>query len=312
MREKRLKIFITVLLLVACTGILVIFRLYYAFDRVFTHFFYLPVIVMAYWFGIKGIIPGIYLSLLVGFGPFIEGKDWFQWEDTARAMVLLGTSMTVSRISQLVMAQQKKIQLSEAFYRTLFENTGTAIAISDEATNIIMVNREFEELARIPRSHIEGKMSFKEFFIGEDLEGLLEKHHWRYSRTNNSPIIAEAKFVDGDGVVKDVLIVSELIKGTDKCVISIQDLTPIKALKRDKEALDKRLQEALEKVLSGLIPICAHCKKIRDEKGEWRPVEVYIKEKSDASFTHGICPECKERLYGRFLAQSPGEKVEKG
>ncbi len=51
------------------------------------------------------------------------------------------------------------------------------------------------------------------------------------------------------------------------------------------------------KILSGLLPICASCKKIRDDKGYWNRIEVYIMENSEAKFTHGICQECREKLY---------------
>jgi hypothetical protein len=44
--------------------------------------------------------------------------------------------------------------------------------------------------------------------------------------------------------------------------------------------------------LSGLLPICATCKKIRDDQGYWQQLEIYIKDRSDADFTHGICPDC--------------------
>ena len=61
----------------------------------------------------------------------------------------------------------------------------------------------------------------------------------------------------------------------------------------------KTLQDALNKVkqLSGLIPICASCKKIRDDTGYWNQIESYISEHSEADFTHSICPECSEKLY---------------
>jgi hypothetical protein len=52
---------------------------------------------------------------------------------------------------------------------------------------------------------------------------------------------------------------------------------------------------ATVKVLSGLIPICAWCKKVRNDEGYWQQVEAYIAERSEASFTHGICVECKEK-----------------
>jgi hypothetical protein len=57
--------------------------------------------------------------------------------------------------------------------------------------------------------------------------------------------------------------------------------------------------KALQKVnqLSGLLPICANCKKIRDEKGSWKPIEIYISDKSDAQFSHSMCPSCTSSLY---------------
>ena len=59
------------------------------------------------------------------------------------------------------------------------------------------------------------------------------------------------------------------------------------------------IREAFDevKVLSGLLPICASCKKIRDDKGYWNQIESYIKKHSEARFTHGICPECSKKLY---------------
>ena len=73
----------------------------------------------------------------------------------------------------------------------------------------------------------------------------------------------------------------------------------LKEGKRQRENMISRLQEALAKVktLKGLLPICASCKKIRDDKGYWKQLETYLKEHSDASFTHGLCPECLNKLY---------------
>jgi DNA-binding response OmpR family regulator len=53
--------------------------------------------------------------------------------------------------------------------------------------------------------------------------------------------------------------------------------------------------------LKGIIPICCNCKKIRDDKGFWEQVEIYIESHSDAEFSHGICPECTKELYGDLL-----------
>lgn len=68
---------------------------------------------------------------------------------------------------------------------------------------------------------------------------------------------------------------------------------------KEREKLIEKLEQALVEVkrLSGLLPICASCKKIRDEKGKWQPIEDYIHAYSEADFTHGICPECGPKLY---------------
>lgn len=61
------------------------------------------------------------------------------------------------------------------------------------------------------------------------------------------------------------------------------------------EEKEKALQEV--KILSGFLPICASCKKIRDDKGYWNQIESYIRDHSEAEFSHGICPDCAKKLY---------------
>ena len=73
-------------------------------------------------------------------------------------------------------------------------------------------------------------------------------------------------------------------------------------LKKSEEILlieKNRLEVALSQIrtLSGLLPICAKCKKIRDDQGYWNQIETYIHDHSDAKFSHGICPECCKKLY---------------
>lgn len=70
----------------------------------------------------------------------------------------------------------------------------------------------------------------------------------------------------------------------------------------EQRSLAKNLQEALSniKVLKEMLPICANCKKIRDDDGFWQNVESYISKHSDTKFSHGICPDCVRRLYPEF------------
>jgi hypothetical protein len=67
-----------------------------------------------------------------------------------------------------------------------------------------------------------------------------------------------------------------------------------------------KLQKALAEIntLSGLLPICSSCKKIRDDKGYWNQLETYISEHSEAMFSHGICPECAKRLYPEYYKET--------
>jgi hypothetical protein len=70
-----------------------------------------------------------------------------------------------------------------------------------------------------------------------------------------------------------------------------------------------RMAEALEKVktLHGLLPICAWCKRIRDDQGYWSQVECYVQEHSEATFTHGLCPDCIKKWYPELEEASPGD-----
>jgi PAS domain S-box-containing protein len=82
-----------------------------------------------------------------------------------------------------------------------------------------------------------------------------------------------------------------------------RDITERKHAEAERERLIKELQSAVSdiKTLSGLVLICANCKKIRDDKGFWTQVESYIQERSHARFSHGICPDCMKKLYPNFI-----------
>lgn len=93
-----------------------------------------------------------------------------------------------------------------------------------------------------------------------------------------------------------------------KLVGSIHIARDISGQKREaiaKEKLIAELQQAISQVktLSGLLPICASCKKIRNDEGYWQQLETFISERSEANFTHGICPECTKELYREFYEE---------
>jgi hypothetical protein len=76
----------------------------------------------------------------------------------------------------------------------------------------------------------------------------------------------------------------------------------LRATIAEKEVLLEELKEKVDKVatLSGMLPICAHCKKIRDDRGYWERVEAFITKHAGTAFSHGICPECYERYFSKL------------
>ena len=89
-------------------------------------------------------------------------------------------------------------------------------------------------------------------------------------------------------------------------LILLRDITAHKQLETEREDLIRSLREALDsvKTLKGLLPICASCKKIRDDGGYWHQVEVYIHEHTEVDFSHGLCPDCVKTLYSELNGNS--------
>jgi len=85
----------------------------------------------------------------------------------------------------------------------------------------------------------------------------------------------------------------------------VTEIRKRKQVEDELRAEKDRLQDALSKIktLSGMLPICASCKKIRDDKGYWNQIETYIRSNTDATFSHAICPECAKRLYPEYYRE---------
>jgi hypothetical protein len=102
-------------------------------------------------------------------------------------------------------------------------------------------------------------------------------------------------------------LAGRILLHTDELEKRIQEKTEIlekeiverKKAEKEKEKIIAELQEMMAKIktLSGMLPICSHCKKIRDDKGYWSQIESYIRNHSEAEFSHSICPECAKKLY---------------
>ncbi len=87
----------------------------------------------------------------------------------------------------------------------------------------------------------------------------------------------------------------------------------LEAEARDRERLAHlRAEHATQQLqaLRGIIPICANCKHVRTDAGEWQQIERYVRDHSDADFSHGVCPSCAHRLYGDYLDDDEGSRLE--
>ena len=106
-----------------------------------------------------------------------------------------------------------------------------------------------------------------------------------------------------DETIKYVMVQMEVVDNDQGEAIFFQgtviDITERKKFEEEREKLIKELQEALKeiKTLRGILPLCSFCKKIRDDKGYWEQVDVYIHKHSQAEISHGICPDCVKEHY---------------
>ena len=118
---------------------------------------------------------------------------------------------------------------------------------------------------------------------------------------------------DGSTLPVEVSSRGATIFGTRGLVSVIRDITRRKQAEEEREKLISELQNALAKVklLSGFLPICASCKKIRNDKGYWEHVEAYIHDHSEAQFSHSVCPDCVKKLYPELLDELYPESSDK-
>lgn len=123
----------------------------------------------------------------------------------------------------------------------------------------------------------------------------------------------ESVRIKKDGNAIEVSLTLSPIKDGNGRVIGVsaieRDITERKREENERLKLIQELTDALAKIktLRGLLPICASCKKIRDDRGYWQKVEFYISNHTGAEFTHGICPDCMHRLYPEYTLYKSGK-----
>jgi two-component system, response regulator PdtaR len=118
-------------------------------------------------------------------------------------------------------------------------------------------------------------------------------------------LVQQASQVGAGAYVVKPPVAAEIDRAITIAMARFDDMTELRRLNQVLTTRNQELEQALEDIqtLRGLIPICASCKKIRDDKGYWQQVEVYVAEHTLAEFSHGLCPECAVRLYPDIFSE---------
>ena len=195
---------------------------------------------------------------------------------------------------------QQELEKTRDRYSHLYDFSPVGYFTVSEKGIIDEVNLTGASLIGIGRNALIGK-PFSRFVRRED-QDIFYKLRQRLLETEK-PQSCEVRLVKKDGHEFYAHIECMVIKIRDDDLrqirAAVSDITERKQAEEQRNKLITELQKALSEVktLRGFLPICSHCKNIRDDKGYWSKIEAYIHKHSDAEFSHGICPECAKKYY---------------
>lgn len=186
--------------------------------------------------------------------------------------------------------------------------------VIDIEGRVIAWNRAIEQLTGIDKGEILGRGNYAHAlpFYGEPRPTLIDlvlrrDERWEKEylslKEKKGVVFASESYHPEMGSGQYLAATASKICDTRGNVVgaieSIRDISAAKQSEQERERLIVELKETIAKVrtLRGLLPICASCKKIRNDEGYWSQIETFISEHSEAEFSHGICPECVEKLY---------------
>ncbi|MFH1984662.1 MAG: PAS domain S-box protein [Pseudomonadota bacterium] len=193
---------------------------------------------------------------------------------------------------------RETVKENEERYRLLLEAIPDPVVVYGSNHVISYINEAFAETYGWAKNDLIGGMI--DFVPPEEIENT--KEAWRRTLLGEK-VFFETKRKTKDGRVLNIQLRTSILKdrvGNHTASIVIhRDVTLLKQTEMERERLIGELQKALSEVkkLSGLLPICSHCKKVRDDKGYWNQIESYIGDHSEAKFSHSICQECAKKYF---------------
>ena len=201
-----------------------------------------------------------------------------------------------------LMGRIRKLEENENGFRSFAENTSDLFYRTDINGIITYISKSVYELSGYTVEEATGMHMAEEVYLipreRENFLAILKKE----GRVNNFSAQLKRK----DGSVWWASTNAHYYRDKDGKIMGIEgitrDVTEQRRAHETQLKLIEELKNAMAKVrtLSGLLPICASCKKIRDDKGYWSQIESYISDHSEAEFSHGICPDCMKKLYSNL------------
>jgi len=208
-------------------------------------------------------------------------------------------------------AELRRQQLAKAYLAGIVEHSHDAIIGKNLNGLVVSWNRAAETMYGYTAEEMIGRhiSAITPPGCEEELAGIMEKVRAdeRIENYETFRMRKDGSFVDVSVTISPVKGVLGQVTGAS---IIVRDITAARRREQDLTDLNAHLQKSLDhiKTLSGLLPICAKCKKIRNDQGYWEQVETYIKQRSDAEFTHGLCPDCIKVYYAELDAQPVAQK----
>lgn len=208
---------------------------------------------------------------------------------------------------------ERALRESEEHFRAVAQSANEAIITSDSAGNVLSWNSGAEKIFGYTESEIIGQPMTR-IMPARYAEGH-QQGMKRVSEGNERHVIGRTVELHGlnkNGTEFPIeLSLAEWETSTGRFFTGIiRDVSVRKQIEAEREQLISDLQNAIEqiKTLKGIVPICANCKKIRDDKGYWEQVDQYVAKHTDAKFSHGICPDCTKTLYPDYYQKMNKEK----